>query len=71
MSGLEVITSIAGVMGTSLKLFLTLSQIADDIGSTGKDVRIISGEMASLQVQTNKFVFNGLAHSGNSAREIV
>ena len=47
-SGLEVINTIAGVMGTSLKLSLTLSQIADDIGSAGKDVRTISGEMASL-----------------------
>lgn len=48
MAGIDVISSIVGIVGVGVKLSITLYEVADDIGSAGKDVRIIGSEMASF-----------------------
>lgn len=48
MAGLEVVASIAGVATAAIKISVTMNDIAEDLGSAGRDVRYISNEMASF-----------------------
>ncbi|KAF2466714.1 uncharacterized protein BDR25DRAFT_345319 [Lindgomyces ingoldianus] len=70
MSGLEVVASIAGVAGAAIKLSVTLNDVADDLGSAGRDVRYISNEMASFS-QVLRLVHSSLEDSQKVAGSTV
>ncbi|KAF2800816.1 hypothetical protein K505DRAFT_412719 [Melanomma pulvis-pyrius CBS 109.77] len=46
MSGLEIVASIAGVATAAIKISVSMNDVADELGSAGRDVRYISNEMA-------------------------
>jgi hypothetical protein len=48
MSGLEIVASIAGVATAAIKISVSMNDVAEDLGSAGRDVRYISNEMASF-----------------------
>ncbi len=48
MSGLEIVAGIAGVASAAIKISISMNDLADNLGSAGRDVRYISNEMANF-----------------------
>jgi len=48
MSGLEIVASIAGVAAAAIKVSVSMNDLAEEIGSAGRDVQYIGNEMAGF-----------------------
>jgi hypothetical protein len=48
MSGLELVASIAGVAAAAIKFPVSMNDLAEELGSAGRDVRFISNDMAGF-----------------------
>jgi hypothetical protein len=48
MSGLEIIAGIAGVAGAAIKVSVSMNDLAEELGSAGRDVRYIGNDMAGF-----------------------
>ncbi|KAH7085439.1 hypothetical protein BKA63DRAFT_499616 [Paraphoma chrysanthemicola] len=66
MSGLEIVASIAGVAAAAIKVSVTMNDLAEELGSAGKDVRYIGNDMAGFS-QVLRLVQSSLEESINTA----
>lgn len=48
MSGLELVAGIAGVAAAAIKVSVAMNDLAEDLGSAGRDVRYIGNDMAGF-----------------------
>jgi hypothetical protein len=48
MSGLEIVASIAGVAAAAIKVSVSMNDLAEELGSAGRDVRYIGNDMAGF-----------------------
>jgi hypothetical protein len=48
MSGLELVASIAGVAAAAIKFSVSMNDLAEELGSAGRDVRYIGNDMAGF-----------------------
>jgi hypothetical protein len=54
MSGLELVAGIAGVASAAIKVSVSMNDLAEELGSAGRDVRYIANDMAGFsQVRGN------------------
>jgi hypothetical protein len=54
MSGLELVAGIAGVAAAAIKVSVSMNDLAEELGSAGRDVRYIGNDMAGFsQVRGN------------------
>ncbi|KAH7095087.1 hypothetical protein FB567DRAFT_511732 [Paraphoma chrysanthemicola] len=66
MSGLEIVASIAGVAAAAIKVSVAMNDLAEELGSAGKDVRYIGNDMAGFS-QVLRLVQSSLEESINTA----
>lgn len=56
MSGLELVAGIAGVAAAAIKVSVAMNDLAEELGSAGRDVRYIGNDMAGFsQVCLHQF----------------
>lgn len=48
MSGLELVAGIAGVAAAAIKVSVSMNDLAEELGSAGRDVRYIANDMAGF-----------------------
>lgn len=57
MSGLELVAGIAGVAAAAIKVSVSMNDLAEELGSAGRDVRYIGNDMAGFaQVCCHVFI---------------
>ncbi|KAH8724602.1 hypothetical protein GQ44DRAFT_254461 [Phaeosphaeriaceae sp. PMI808] len=62
MSGLELVASIAGVAAAAIRVSVSMNDLAEELGSAGRDVRYISNDMAGFS-QVLRLVQSSLEES--------
>jgi hypothetical protein len=48
MSGLELVAGIAGVAAAAIRVSVSMNDLAEELGSAGRDVRYIGNDMAGF-----------------------
>ncbi|KAH7393961.1 hypothetical protein DE146DRAFT_660391 [Phaeosphaeria sp. MPI-PUGE-AT-0046c] len=70
MSGLELVAGIAGVAAAAIKVSVSMNDLAEELGSAGRDVRYIGNDMAGFS-QVLRLIQSSLEESIKTAGSTV